>query len=314
MDGKELALRAHGKINLSLCVKGRREDGYHDIESFMQGIGLHDSVILRAGRLAAEESADFSCFIRGVHVDFCIDDSTLPASEDNLALRGVRALLEALPEEAITLKDVVLLVRKKLPVAAGIAGGSGNAAAAMLGVNALLGAPLSLPELMALGAAVGADVPFSLMMNAAENREALQGLQGLSEARTAAHVSGIGERVLAAEPQPYFVLLANPGIEVSTREVYEAMDALPERAATNGGLFFNDMEAYTLKAYEEAAALAEAMRERLHAEHVLMSGSGPTIAAYYREAAQAQQDAETAKEGGWLRENWRIWCTESGGQ
>ena len=200
---------------------------------------------------------------------------------------------------------------KKLPVAAGIAGGSGNAAGCMLATNALCGNPFSLRELMVLGASVGADVPFSLMMNARKNRAVFSELPGVEEASVAAEIEGIGEIVRPTEPKPYGVILMNPGIGVSTREVYEALDAQTGRSVEEK-LFFNRMEEYTLKQYPEAKALKDAMEANLRADRVLMSGSGPTMVAYYNSMAQAESDYRMAKDAPWIRDNWKVWYTESG--
>ena len=209
-------------------------------------------------------------------------------------------------------------IDKNLPVAAGIAGGSGNAAVVMLGVNHLLGSPLSMRELMEAGAKVGADVPFSIMMNAFLNADELKGLPQLEEASCAAIVSGIGEVVEAAMPRPYFVILFNPGIAVSTKEVYEAIDRKLEGAElaqreADVNRFYNELELYTLTNYREVQNLVSRIREHLHADEVLMSGSGPTVAAYYTEETRFEADCEALESARWVEPTWRYWKTKSGG-
>ena len=209
-------------------------------------------------------------------------------------------------------------IDKKLPVAAGIAGGSGNAAVVMLGVNHLLGSPLSMRDLMEVGVKVGADVPFSIMMNACLNADELKGLPQLGEASCAAIVSGIGEVVEAVMPRPYFVILFNPGIAVSTKEVYEAIDRKLEGAElaqreADVNRFYNELELYTLTNYREVQNLVSRIREHLHADEVLMSGSGPTVAAYYTEETRFEADCEALESARWVEPTWRYWKTKSGG-
>jgi 4-diphosphocytidyl-2-C-methyl-D-erythritol kinase len=334
-----MELRAYGKINLALDVLRRREDGYHDITSFMQDIGICDIVNVTAvpdgGAAQAAEgpqqknaengpavslknSQESSCVIDDIHVDFCIDNRTIPAGRKNLAVRGAEAVIRAAgrPEDrrSITKPSRISIdIRKNLPIAAGLAGGSADAAAAMLGVNAILGSPFSMRELMDMGARIGADVPFSLMMNTSRNREALRDLRGSDEASPAARIAGIGDIVEPAEPIHRYVILFNPGISVSTGEVYEAVDRMPDKGDSKGKLFYNIMEEYTLHTYREAAELSEAMRRNLGADDILMSGSGPTMVAYYRDEEKARRDHEMALGAGWRREQWKIWFTESGG-
>ncbi|MBQ6583418.1 MAG: hypothetical protein IJH77_06310 [Mogibacterium sp.] len=311
---KSITLNAYAKINLSLEVLRRREDGYHDILSRMQDISLHDIVTVEAVFTRDEqpaENAEECCFLCGIPVESCMNTDTIPGGRGNLAVRGAEALLLRLAEEIHRPEKIRIMIDKRLPVAAGIAGGSGNAAAVMLGLNALLGYPCSLRDLMDAGVGVGADVPFSLMLNACRNRGWLEGLPGLSEASVSAWMTGIGEQVAPAEPIPCSVILMNPGIPVSTREVYEAIDALGEREICRD-LYFNIMEQYTLRRYPEAAMLKDAMRQHLRAEHIVMSGSGPTIVAYYPDRKTAAEDFRMAQCASWKKPGWRLWLADSG--
>lgn len=309
-----IKLKTYAKINLSLDVINRRENGYHDIESFMQAVDMYDEMIIAIGEMPAEFCQGFACAdasIGDLKVKLYMNSDTLPPAEDNLAFKGVKRFAEALEGMAIE-GEVSILIDKQLPIAAGIAGGSGNAAGAMLGINALLDNPLNLEELMTAGCKAGADVPFSLMMNAAMNRTLLSDLEGIEEAGIAAEVSGIGEIVKVTEPIERTVVIANPGVAVSTKEVYEAIDSLPEEQRIPKGLWHNIMEGYTLEAYPEAKALKEAMSS-LNAEHVLMSGSGPTMVAYYTAGETADYDYRMLTGGiGQDRNAWRFWLTETG--
>lgn len=305
-----MLLRSYAKINLSLEVISRRPNGYHDIYSLMQGIDLHDEVTIEA--INESEITSLCCEIGSLKVEFCMDCSTIPAGRDNLAIRGAEAVMANLPEDAEVPPAIRISIRKMLPVAAGIAGGSSNAAVCMLAVNALTGNKLSMREMMDIGIKVGSDVPFSLMMNAHMNREVLADLAGIEEASPAAYISSIGEIVEPVEPIRMSVIMMNPSISVSTKEVYEAIDSLTDREIYKG-LFYNIMEEYTLDKYKEAAELKAMMQEHLNADHILMSGSGPTIVAYYNDAEAAENDYSKAISGSWIKENWRIWKSETGG-
>jgi 4-diphosphocytidyl-2-C-methyl-D-erythritol kinase len=205
-------------------------------------------------------------------------------------------------------------IRKDLPVSAGIGGGSANAAACLLGLNEMAGRPFTLRQLMSMGAEFGADVPFSTFMNAYRNREVLAGLEGLEEASDSAWTYGIGEIVERAESIPRYVVLANPGTAVLTKAAYEAMDAVGYTDKDSAGhkLFVNDMEGYTLFADKKAATLKKFMLDRLDAEEVLMSGSGPTMVAYYGDINKAGKGIAALAELAVADASIRAWLTDTG--
>lgn len=309
-----ITLNAHAKINLSLEVVGKRPDGYHNIVSLMQGIGLCDVVTIKKCPQNGTKYNLPHCTINRHVVYLCTDEKTIPTDMNNLAIKGIAALAKA-SEAVFPGTDLIVGIEKKLPVAAGIAGGSGNAAAAMLGLNALAGYPLSLRELMAIGTGVGADVPFSIFMNAAANRDNLKGLQGLDEARFAAWTGGIGDIVEGTDEEVRYVIMANPGTGVSTRDAYQAIDSIGYSGIDEGGrrkLFVNDLEKYTLDSYPEAAALKELMRDTLDADEILMSGSGPTMVAYYKDKDKAERDAGRLSRALETRLGHRMWLTTAG--
>ena len=315
-----MQIKAYAKINLSLDVLGRRSDGYHNISSLMQDIGLYDVVnIEKCSKIGAKYN-QVHCSIFKLDVYLCMSVDTIPLDENNLAIKGARAIIEALadgdgfiPSCSLKAGDAVSIeIDKQLPVAAGIAGGSGNAAAAMLGINALAGYPFSLRELMDIGAKVGADVPYSLMMNAKKNEGVLADLPGIDEASGSAMMGGIGDIVKPVAPIMRHVIMINPGISVSTRDAYESIDALQDYNDA-AGLFTNQLEKFTLANYKEARELKEEMVKRLHADTVLMSGSGPTMIAYYTDAATARTDYESMMSSDWFRDGWRAWLTVTGG-
>ena len=323
MKPSEIELKAYAKINLSLYVLSRRADGYHDIKSFMQSINIFDILKIRTKLI---NSCDYNCFFAETNIYLSSTNKNIPLTADNLAVKGAISVIEAISSrynltelmEERGAECISIEIDKNLPVAAGIAGGSGNAAVVMLGVNHLLGSPLSMRELMEAGAKVGADVPFSIMMNAYLNADELKGLPQLGEASCAAIVSGIGEVVEAVMPRPYFVILFNPGIAVSTKEVYEAIDRKLEGAElaqreADVNRFYNELELYTLTHYREVQNLVSRIREHLHADEILMSGSGPTVAAYYNEETRFEADCEALESARWVEPTWRYWKTKSGG-
>ena len=315
---EKITLNAHAKTNLSLEIVGKRPDGYHDIVSFMQGIGLHDVLSIEKCTQKATKYNLPHCTVNGIVVYLCTDAKTIPTDMDNLAFRAVKAFMDATGEsdpEKIGLTDPLLIdIRKDLPVSAGIGGGSANAAACLLGLNEMAGRPFTLRQLMEIGAGFGADVPFSTFMNAYRNRDLLAGLEGIDEARDSAWTAGIGEIVEAAESVPRYVILANPGTAILTKRAYEAMDAIGYADAGNAGrrLFVNDMEKYTLKADKKAATLKNFMLESLDAQEVLMSGSGPTMVAYYEDIDKARRGMASIAEWAAQDISIRAWLTDSG--
>ena len=314
---EKITLTAHAKINLSLEITGKRPDGYHNIVSFMQGLGLHDVIGLEKCTQKTTKYKLPHCTVNGIVVYLCTDAKTIPTDMDNLAFRAVKAFTDATGQDYVKkhgLTDALLIdIRKDLPVSAGIGGGSANAAAVLLGLNEMTGRPFTLRQLMDIGAEFGADVPFSTFMNAYRNRDELEGLEGLEEARDSAWTSGIGEIVEAAESIPRYVIMANPGTAIMTKAAYEAMDAIgytDEQGA--GKLFVNDMEKYTLMADPKAATLKRFMRSRLDAEEILMSGSGPTIVAYYRDIDKARRGIAALAELAASDCSIKAWLTDTG--
>ena len=315
---QHITLNAHAKINLSLEITGKRPDGYHDIVSFMQGIGLHDVMKIEKCSQKTTKYKLPHCSVNGIVVYLCTDAKTIPTDMDNLAFRAVKAFTDAMgpqdPAEYGLTDSLLIDIRKDLPVSAGIGGGSANAAACLLGLNEMTGRPFTLRQLMEIGAGFGADVPFSTFMNAYRNRGVLAGLEGLEEARDSAWTAGIGEIVEAAESVPRYVIMANPGTAIMTKAAYEAMDAIGYADAGSAGkrLFVNDMEKYTLMADPKAASLRKFMQERLNAEVVLMSGSGPTMVAYYEDIDKAGKGLAALTELAVTDASIRAWLTDTG--
>ncbi len=271
---KEISLKACAKINLGLDVLRRREDGYHELRMIMQSVRLFDRLTMR--RTRAE----------GVRLKTNLP--FLPVDRDNLVVRACQLLMD---EFEVT-EGVFVDLEKHIPVAAGLAGGSTDAAAAMIGVNRLFGLGLSLPELMSRASAIGADVPFCLM-------------------RGTALAEGIGDRLtrLPSPPRCY-VLLAKPDAHISTKYVYTHLDvgALKKhpdidsqiRAIENGDLralaqaMGNVLETVTLDICPQIGRIRERMLSG-GAIGAMMSGSGPTVFGLFEDREAARKTAEELK-------------------
>ncbi len=243
-----LTLSCPAKVNLYLKVVGRRPDGYHDLVTVMQPLSLADELVLTLG---------------GAGITLDCNHPDLPLDEDNLAVRAAVMFQEA------TFQKFGLHIRltKNIPLAAGLGGGSSNAAGVLRGLNILQGKPLDDIRLQQLARRLGADVPFFLLDGSALGR-------------------GIGDLLTPITlPAGWFVLV-NPGFPVSTAWVYAGLrppflspdDTLLARLVQEppSAWLHNDLEAVTLTRYPELADLKQALWQE-GAAGALMSGSGPTI-------------------------------------
>ena len=186
---KKIRLKAMAKINLGLDVVRKREDGYHEVRMIMQTIRMYDQIELEPTEAP------------GIRVSTNLN--YLPTNEDNLVYKAAKLLMD----EFDVKKGLNIGLRKFIPVAAGMAGGSSDAAAVMVGVNRLFHLNLSQKELMERGVKIGADVPYCIL-------------------RGTALAEGIGEKLTHLPPAPAgYVLIAKPGIHVSTKFVYTNLKA-----------------------------------------------------------------------------------------
>lgn len=267
---KPLTRRAYAKINLGLDVVRRLENGYHEVRMVMQTVGIFDVLTF------AEAET-------GIHIT--TDCGELPVDENNLIYKAARVLAETCGIS----RGVTIHLEKHIPIAAGMAGGSTDAAAALLGLRELFSLELADEQLRQLGVKVGADVPYCIM-----------GGTALAE--------GIGEVLTPLTPAPRCsILVAKPDIQVSTRYVYEHLDAsemwehpdidgicaaIADRDLTGiTGRLGNVLETVTIPAYPVIAQIKQEMLDT-GAMGSLMSGSGPTVFGIYdsREQAQAACD------------------------
>ncbi|MGZ6291803.1 MAG: 4-(cytidine 5'-diphospho)-2-C-methyl-D-erythritol kinase [Syntrophales bacterium] len=267
---------APAKVNLYLRVLGKRSDGFHDISTLMQRISLYDELIFTR----TDHGIRLSC-----------PGSTIPEDNNNIVYRAADALLSRLPHPP----GIHITIRKRIPVGAGLGGGSSNAATALVTLNELMDFHYNTDDLMKIGAKLGADVPFFIF------------------GRTA-WASGIGDRLRTAEniPPLWFVLI-NPGFEISTKAVYESLNLRLTKRVVNykcpvlctvdeivKGLH-NDLELVTLVLHPILRYFKNILVQN-GALGALMSGSGPTVMGIFMDeegAIAAKKDIEKTRGSEW---------------
>jgi len=251
----EIVLDAFGKINLALDVLYKRDDGYHEINTIMQQIDLKDTIILRNRH-------------RGIGIQ--CDDKRIPTDERNLVYKA----WEKVVEKTNVKRGIDIIIEKRIPLAAGLAGGSTDAAAVLKGLNVLWNLNLSQEELMEIGKEIGSDVPFCILGGTAHGKgtgEKLKGLKSFSNK---------------------LILLANIGVEVSTQQVYKSLNLKEKTSILDMEKLVkyieddnligvarnmeNTLESVVLKEYPVIEEIKEEM-VKLGALGALMTGSGPTV-------------------------------------
>ncbi len=203
---QSLTLRAYAKINLTLDVLSKRADGYHSIASVMQAISLHDTLTME--RCAGAEIR-FRCDTP--------EDLDVPPDATNLVVRAAQAICDLARQDGRSLQDgIAIHLEKRIPSQAGLGGGSSDAAATLIGVNALLNLGLSLDTLHRIGSELGSDVPFFLMGGTASARGRGESLTPLPDIAT------------------WWLVIVKPDENVSTQWAYNALDAITERQSHRG--------------------------------------------------------------------------------
>lgn len=270
-----LKLNAYAKINLGLDVIRKREDGYHEVRMIMQTINMYDKLTM--------ELLDEDKIVLTTNLSF------LPIDENNLVYKAIKLIKD---KHQIT-NGVSVHLEKHIPVAAGMAGGSTDCAAALVGMNQLFNLKLSQKTLMEYGVTLGADVPYCILRGTA-----------LSE--------GIGEILTPLPPTPQcHVLIAKPPVHVSTKFVYENLkanelekhpdvdgmvDAIKEGSIAGvAKRLENVLETVTIPAYPEIGTLKQIMLD-CGAMNSLMSGSGPTVFGLFEKEEDAQKAYDLCKQ------------------
>lgn len=271
---RQIELKALAKINLGLDVLGKRENGYHDVRMVMQSIYLYDDVKIERKTASGIE----------LHSNLYY----LPTGDGNIAYKAAQMMMEEFGIE----EGVRITLNKHIPVAAGMAGGSSNAAAVLFGMNRLFGLKLSAQELMERGVKLGADIPYCIL-------------------RGTVLAEGIGEelKILPAMPK-CTVLVAKPPVSVSTKVVYEALDSSqitnhPDidgllEALKEGNLkkiasrMGNVLEDVTIPMHPVIEDIKQAMKD-CGALNAMMSGSGPTVFGLFENKMAARKAQEVIR-------------------
>lgn len=264
-----ISLKSRAKINLSIDVIGKREDGYHIVEMIMQTIDLYDDIKLKE----LEED----------NITIKSECSYIPLNEDNIVYKAAKLIKEKMDIK----KGIEIFIKKNIPVAAGMAGGSSNAAAVLVGLNELWELGLSKDELRDLGLKLGADVPFCI-----EGGTALA--EGIGEKLT--YIKGINKDVN--------ILVCKPDIFVSTKEVYQSLDIKNIEKRPDNKLLIeklknddivsvsnnmvNVLEEVTSKKYSDIKVIENIIAKN-GAMGTMMSGSGPTVFGFFDNEEKAQR-------------------------
>ena len=262
-----MKINAPAKINISLDVLRRRDDGYHDVKMIMQSISLFDIIDVETNSSG--------------EIKITSNKDNIPLDERNIAYKAVRLFLNEAKENC----GVNIHIEKHIPVAAGLAGGSTNAAAVLIALNEIFDKRYTEDKLMDMGAKLGADVPFCIMQGTA-----------LSE--------GIGEK-LSKLPAPNIknILLVKPPIDVSTKWVYENLDLKnsvhPDidkaveiiksgNVSVLSNVMGNILESVTVKKHPVIAEIKTEMKD-LGATMSMMSGSGPSVFGFFENEANVKK-------------------------
>ena len=264
-----ISLKSRAKINLSIDVIGKREDGYHIVEMIMQTIDLYDDIKLK-------ELEEDNIIIKS-------ECSYIPLNEDNIVYKAAKLIKEKMDIK----KGIEIFIKKNIPVAAGMAGGSSNAAAVLVGLNELWKLGLSKDELRDLGLKLGADVPFCI-----EGGTALA--EGIGEKLT--YIKGINKDVN--------ILVCKPDIFVSTKEVYQSLDIKNIEKRPDNKLLIenlknddivsvsnnmvNVLEEVTSKKYSDIKVIEDIIAKN-GAMGTMMSGSGPTVFGFFDNEEKAKR-------------------------
>ncbi len=268
-----MKIRAPAKINLGLRVVGKRADGYHLLDTIMVAVTLYDEIkiIKRGGKKSTSMRAD--------RLRLTCDNPLVPAGEKNLAYRAASLLLQA----GGIAQSLDIHIRKRIPVGAGLGGGSTDAAATLVGVNHVLKLGLSTRQLEKLGSSLGADVPFLIRALPARAR-------------------GIGDRLTPLEYLPsWWLVILYPGFPVSTAWVYKnwrqnltksrsntSISYLLRSAPDFADLLVNDLEVVVDKRYRHVGKLKADLIE-LGADGAAMSGSGSAVFGIFGSREKAKK-------------------------
>lgn len=288
-----MRLRALAKINLGLDILRKREDGYHEVRMIMQTIQMYDVLKMKK--------------VKKPGISLSVNYPYIPSDERNLVYKAAKLLMD----EFQVKEGVDICLEKFIPVAAGMAGGSSDAAAAMVGINRLFKLGLSERELMDRAVNIGADVPYCIM-------------------RGTALTEGIGEKLTRIAQIPdCFVLIGKPGISVSTKMAYESLQldkisSHPDidgmiRDIENGDLLTmtekmgNVFEPGIIEKYPVIGEIKDLMEDN-GALKAMMSGSGPTVFGIFDDREKMEVAAAVLRESGLAKTVFATEVTKTGGK
>ena len=269
------------KINLCLHVTGKRPDGYHDLLSLMCCINLYDTLDISLGA----DKTEVICKYPGV-----------PLDDANIAIKAANTFFRAININ----ESVRIHITKRIPVGAGLGGGSSNAAAILLALNHYYDHPFSVDELISMGLSLGADVPFLIF-------------------RKPAIVSGIGEKIESFHGLPNrHLLLIYPGLSISTAEVFKKYDLrltkiknkikikiLLKDAIKFESLLWNDLETITVPGYPEIYDAKKALLSQ-GAQGALMTGSGSAVFGLFSDSIKAKKACDALSHNA----DWQLFLTD----
>ncbi|WP_156915812.1 4-(cytidine 5'-diphospho)-2-C-methyl-D-erythritol kinase [Desulfatirhabdium butyrativorans] len=284
-SGERLELRSPAKINLFLAVHGKRTDGYHELSSLMCCVDLWDEI---------------TCVFQGTGIRVTCDELSVPQDEGNLAAKAAATFMAhaGVPQFGLRMR-----IQKRIPVGAGLGGGSSNAAIVLRGLNHYFGQPLPASRLLQLAATLGSDVPFFLDP-------------------VPAIATGRGEKLSKFEYlSPFPVILVNPGFSISTAWVYGNLklgltncEQKLKKIPLNGRAFdpahqlCNDLESVMESVYPEIGFI-KAMLLEAGAAGALMSGSGSTVFGVFNDPDKAAEAFSFVQEEIRVRPGWRCWLS-----
>ncbi len=265
-----IQLPAYAKLNLGLRILGKREDGYHELRTIFQQIDLHDTLRINLRR--------------DERIGFISDSSTVPADDSNLVVRAAKLFLDSTG----IAQGADITLEKRIPVGAGLGGGSSDAAAVLMGLNALHGFPLERRELLQLAQQLGADVPFFIY----------GGLAG---------AEGIGEILQPLTMQlPVYFVVVSPPVFVSTAEAFAGLKISLTNSAGNINLtqfiesldfrvwrehLVNDFETLIFSRFPDLGKIKEKLYET-GADYAGLSGSGCSLFGVFRDEQLARDGVE----------------------
>lgn len=304
---REIKIMSFAKINLSIDVTGVLPDGMHRVDMIMQQLSFHDDVTVRWDGKKEKKSGDIDIAVR-------TNRYYIPVDERNLAHKAARLMIDRFSEK-IPGGRIEIDILKKIPVAAGLAGGSGNGAAVLHALNLLWNLKLNLKQLCDISRELGSDVPFCVMGQAAGNFNFPKRIRRSRLAGACARATGTGTELKLLPGIKRSVVIAKPPMGVSTKEVYAGIDTCeirqrPDNDALEAGLSernyqliyencINVLENYTLREYPQVRELKGYLAEDSAAEKILMSGSGPTVFAVYKSISDAKRACQTLRKRGY---------------